>query len=273
MHLIFNQVDAPAPGTWDVDAHRSIPQSAFWHIGINTDTTELEARLDEAGVTTVPEYMTADDPTEIWRSNESPWPGILKAAQQADTEQRPVRPGGFGYLIGPDGELIEASGSPRTPDTNNHIHFYYEQPWCAVNWYIEHLGMTPVSRRNPDTGEQIALPIPDPCDVELGAPSWPSLEQHGTLRDPRATVQFANGRWSAYPRQCRFGRCGEDQPLVPSRGQVLDHVGYTIENLDGHVERLRREGVTVLEEIAPWGDTRGAFIEDLDGLAVHLIER
>ncbi len=273
MYLIFNRVDAPAPGGWNFDAHRSMPQSAFWHIGLNTDTTPLVERFDALGVTRVPMYTSLDDPTEIWRSGESDYPGMLTMAQMAVQEPRGPSAGGFGYFIGPDGELVEASGRPGIPDTNNHIHFYHEQPWCAVKWYIDHLGMTPPTRRHPETGEHIALEVPDPCAVELGDPTWPSLEQQGTLRDPRATVRFANGSWSAYTRQCRFGRCGDDQPLVPSRGQVLDHVGFTIENLDGQIERLRSEGVTILEEIQPFGDTRGAMIADLDGLAIHLIER
>ncbi len=50
-------------------------------------------------------------------------------------------------------------------------------------------------------------------------------------------------------------------------------VGFTIENLDRQLERLGSEGVTILEEIQPFGDTRAAMIADLDGLAIHLIER
>lgn len=77
-----------------------------------------------------------------------------------------------------------------------------------------------------------------------------------------------------YARQCHRGRCDEgDVPLARSRGQVMDHVGFTYPDLDTHVARLRREGVTILEEIHPFGDTRTAMIEDLDGLAIMLVER
>ena len=54
---------------------------------------------------------------------------------------------------------------------------------------------------------------------------------------------------------------------------MLDHVGLTYPDLDTHVPRLRREGVKILEDIHPWGDTRAAMIEDLDGLAIMLVER
>ena len=273
IYIIFNQVDEPAPGTWDVEQHRAIPQSAFWHPGINTDTTNLEEYFEANGITTVPLYTRADAPEEIWRSNESPYAGMQTMTQIANMETQDERPGGFAYIVGPDGELVETAGGPQTPDTFNHIHFFHEQPWCAVQWYVDHLGMVPPSRRNPATGETVAVEIPDPCGVEIGDPSFPSLEQHGTLRNPRGTVRYGNGAWSAYSRQCMFGRCTDgDTELVPSRGQVLDHVGFTIPDLDLHVERLRREGVTILEAIHPFANTRAAMIEDLDGLSIHLVE-
>ena len=45
MLLLFNKVDRPPSGAWRDDLHRSEPQSAFWHIGAFTNTTELATRL------------------------------------------------------------------------------------------------------------------------------------------------------------------------------------------------------------------------------------
>jgi hypothetical protein len=105
----------------------------------------------------------------------------------------------------------------------------------------------------------------------------------GTLRNPRVTVDLIDNSFSWYARQCQSGpptegraieRCREgDVTLVPSRGQVLDHIGLTYPDLDTHVPRLRREGVKILQGIHKWGDTRAAMIEDLDGLAIMLVER
>ena len=96
----------------------------------------------------------------------------------------------------------------------------------------------------------------------------------GTLRNPRVTVDFINNSFSWYARPCQAGRCPEgDVALVRSRGQVLDHIGLTYPDLGTHVPRLRREGVKILQDIHTWGDTRAAMIEDLDGLAIMLIER
>lgn len=264
MLLIFNQVDTPAPGAWDLAQHRSIPQSPFWHIGLNTDTTQAAARFDELGITRLPMFKGPDDPTEIWRAGEMDFAGTLTAAEIPDAERREPVAGGFAFILGPDGELIETNGGPDTPETFRHTHFFAEQPWCTANWHIEHLGAT-------QSDDERSAGIPEPCDQEVGAPSWPSLEPGGTLRSPASSISSRTMR--AYPRQCQFGRCGNDQPLVSSRGQVLDHIGYTIPDLDIHVERLRGEGVTILEDISPFGDTRGALIEDLDGLVIHLIEQ
>ena len=264
MLLVFNQVDTPAPGAWDLEQHRSIPQSPFWHIGLSTDTTQAAARFDELGITRLPMFKGPDDPTEIWRAGEMEFAGTLTGAEIAAADRREPVPGGFAFIVGPDGELIETNGGPDTPESFRHTHFFAEQPWCTARWHVEYLGAM-------QSEQEQSAGIPDPCEGDIGEPSWPSLEPQGTIRSPTSSIM--NRAMRAYPRQCHFGRCGSDQPLVSSRGQILDHIGYTIPDLDAHVERLRGGGVRILEEIAPFGETRGALIEDVDGLVIHLIEQ
>ena len=76
---------------------------------------------------------------------------------------------------------------------------------------------------------------------------------------------------SWYPRQCVGERCGRDQKLVPSRGQVLDHVAFAVDDFDALYAKLRRDGVKVLETPHPFGETRAFMIEDPDGLAIELV--
>src|SRR6188508_945227 len=38
MYLLFTKVSRPAPGQWDMKAHRAPQQSALWHIGFETQT-------------------------------------------------------------------------------------------------------------------------------------------------------------------------------------------------------------------------------------------
>ncbi len=272
MYVLFNRVDSPPPGAFREDLHRAEPQSAFWHIGAFTNTSDIRERLDAAGIDHLPLFTAPDSEEGVWRSGLAPYAGILTEAQIAEAEPAEPREGGFSYVVGPDGALFELAGGPDTPDSFSHVHFYHEHPLCAANWYVSHLGMrlAPPSETSPDP--DASPPLHDPCVRELAEASWPSLEPVGTIRDPRSTVHFANGSMSWYPRQCVGDRCGTDQPLVPSRGQVFDHVAFTIDDVDAWHARLRSESVTILEEPYPFGDTRAFMIEDLDGLAIKLVE-
>jgi catechol 2,3-dioxygenase-like lactoylglutathione lyase family enzyme len=152
------------------------------------------------------------------------------------------------------------------------MHFYHEKPLCVANWYVEHLGMELPPVRDSSGVETPRKPWA-PCDVPHGEAGWPSLEPAGTLRQPAGGVRFANGTMTWYPRQCVGDRCGRDQPLVRSRGQVLDHVAFTVDRLDELIARLRRANVTIIEGPYAFGGARAAMIEDPDGLAIELIER
>jgi len=60
--------------------------------------------------------------------------------------------------------------------------------------------------------------------------------------------------------------------LVSPRGKIVDHWALSTANLDATVARLKREGVTFLEEIHPWGAGRAAMIEGPDRIAIELVE-
>ena len=255
--LLFNKVERPPPGAWRGDLRRSEPQSAFWHIGAFTNTTNLAERLRVVGVTHLPLYTSSRDTVGVWRSG-------LAAV--------PPRDGGFSYVVAPDGVLFELTGGPGTHDSFSHVHFFHERPLCVANWYVEHLGMELPPVRDSSGVESPRKPW-DPCDPPYATASWPSLEPIGTIRQPSGAVRFANGSMSWYPRQCVGARCGRDRPLARSRGQVLDHVAFTIDSLDVLLRRLRGAGVRVLEEPYTFGETRAFMIEDPDGLAIELIER
>jgi catechol 2,3-dioxygenase-like lactoylglutathione lyase family enzyme len=272
MLLLFQKVDRPPAGAWRHDLHRAEPQSAFWHIGAFTNTTDIAARLAAIGVKHLPLFVSPTDTTTVWRSGLSPYAGTVTAKTLATAEVAPPRDGGFSYVVAPDGVLFELTGGPGTRDSFSHMHFYHERPLCAANWYVEHLGMELPPIRD-STGAETPRKPWDPCDVSYGEAGWPSLEPAGTLRQPSGGVRFANGSMTWYPRQCVGDRCGRDQPLVRSRGQALDHVAFTVERLDDLVARLRRASVKVIEGPYAFGDTRAVMIEDPDGLAIELIER
>jgi catechol 2,3-dioxygenase-like lactoylglutathione lyase family enzyme len=273
MLLLFHKVDRPPAGAWRDDLHRSEPQSAFWHIGANINTTDMQPRLAAVGVTHLPLFLGPRDTRTVWRSGLAPYAGTLSETQLATAAVAPPRDGGFSYVVAPDGVLFEFTGGPATRPSLSHVHFYHEQPQCAASWYVEHLGMqlAPVQLPRLDGSEQPRA-APLPCEGTLGEAGWPSLEPIGTIRQPSANVRFGNGTMSFYPRQCVDARCGKPQPLAPSRGQALDHVAFTVTGLDALYERLQRAGIRILEPPHAFGDGRAFMIQDPDGLAIELVE-
>ena len=269
MLLLFDRVERPPPGAWRDDLHRAEPQSALWHIGAYTNTTDLAARLRPAGVALLPLFTAPGDSVGVWRSGLAPYAGTRTAGQLDTVTATAPRPGGFAYAVAPDGVLFEFTGGPATRDALSHVHLYHERPGCAAAWYAAHLGMPPTA---PVACETVAGSPPSPPPAAAEA-SWPSLERIGTIRAPAAGVRLANGALAWYPRQCVGARCGGERPLVPSRGQALDHVALAVDGLEALLARLRRAGVRVREAPHAGLSGRAAMIEGPDGLAIELLER
>jgi len=155
----------------------------------------------------------------------------------------------FAYMKAPDGALVEINTSQTRAFI--HVHLYSDAPLCTAEWYQKHLGA--VSRANPRTG---------PCEVPFAAPSEPL----GVIRSPAATVRVGEVNLIIYPRQ----RPG---PLVSTRGHVVDHIAVSYSDLGAALDRFRKSGVKVLEEIHPFGNTRAAMIEGPDAIAIELVEK
>ncbi|MEO7963687.1 MAG: VOC family protein [Gemmatimonadaceae bacterium] len=271
MLLTFHKEKGAIAGAWNDSLHRGAPQSAFWHIGAFTNSTDIAARLAAVGVPMLPLFVSPTDTEGVTRSGLAPYAGILTAAQLRTAPLAPPRDGGFSYAIAPDGVLFEFTGGPTTHDSFSHVHFFREHPLCSANWYAEHLEMELPPMRDSAGRETPRAPWL-PCQVAYGEAGWPSLEHIGTIRSPSGGVRYANGSMSWYPRQCVAGRCGTDQALVRSRGQPLDHVAFEVSGLEMWYKRLEREGVKILERPHGLGAMRAFMIEDPDGLAVELVE-
>ena len=52
----------------------------------------------------------------------------------------------------------------------------------------------------------------------------------------------------------------------------MDHIGLAYPDLDVVIAHLATQGVPIVEGPYPFGETRAILIEDLDGLALELIE-
>ena len=149
-----------------------------------------------------------------------------------------------------------------TTERFNHVHMYHEHPRCAMEWYVAHLGarMPQGTRRRGARGA-----AGGDCHTKTYAPpTWPSFAKTGFVRDPAGGVTFDDISISIRP--------WPGGGLVSTRGKIYDHWALSTADLNATVARLKREGVTVLEEIHAWGNTRAAMIEGPDRIAIELVE-
>src|SRR5262245_20572234 len=143
--ILFSKVDTPPP---------VMPQSAIWHFGwhvtdVRKSLASYQARPD---VTLLPLYTT-DKGGHVLISSDT-WPGTggvlgLTKAQIAEAKAEGVKPaggGGFAYMQGPDGAIVEYLGD-QPVERMNHVHMWQEQPFCAQLWYRKHLNEPPVAGR------------------------------------------------------------------------------------------------------------------------------
>jgi catechol 2,3-dioxygenase-like lactoylglutathione lyase family enzyme len=253
--VLFAKVDAPPPLQ---------PQSAFWHFGwhvVDSHKNAAEYRR-RGGVAMLPLY-TADGDRTVTINTDS-FPGMLTRSQVAQANAGGVKPnptGGWAYLGGPDGAVVEYQGDfPR--ERFNHVHMWQENPYCAEIWYDRHLNAKESAswprRSNPRPGEAS-------CAVAKGEPTYPSLDRVGTVRSPAGGVTFDDVELNWYPRQ-------GDRPLAGSRGQLMDHVALSVPDLGAWERKLRNEHVKFLEGPYRIGATRALMVEGPSREAIELIE-
>jgi hypothetical protein len=136
------------------------------------------------------------------------------------------------------------------------VHMWQEDPVAAQRWYEQHLN----AGANPGFSSSAAASIPRSPDR-----TFPSLDRYGSFRTPRAGVQFGDIGVFWYANQ-------QDAPLASSLGQLQDHFGLSVADLDAWVEKLKAEGVRFLAEPYRLGDTRAVMIEGPSREAIELVE-
>ena len=252
-YVLFTKVDSPPP---------TAPQSAVWHFGWNTpDSKRYLEKFRAMDLKIMPMY--GDPEGTLVEISSDGLPGYLTQQQIVDARARgitPTRVGGFQYLEGPDRALIESYGD-FPAERFTHIHLYAEHPACTQQWYARHLGAIVAATHlhlGPGTGDTDGL-----CQQPYAEPTYPGFFPEGVPREPSGYVLFDDVGLPIRPWR---------GPFASTRGQTVDHIAISVENLPSTLERLRNVGITVLEEMHPWGNTRAAMIEAPDRLALELVE-
>ena len=118
------------------------PQTSVWHFGWNTpNSREYNATFRTMALTIAQMWNGNDDESELVDlSGDVPSPPggafrmmeqVLELRGKGANVDPAVTPGGFGYLRGPDGVIIENAQS-GTVERFNHVHMYHEHPnWAA----------------------------------------------------------------------------------------------------------------------------------------------
>ena len=257
--VLFTRV-ATAPAT--------SPPTAIWHFGwhVTDSRGTLESYKGRPDVKLLPLY-TGDDGGSVLISSDT-WPGPggvlgLTKPQIAEAKAKgvePTRTGGFAYMQGPDDALVEYAGN-HPAERFNHLHFFHEEPYCAQLWYQTHLNAAiPAGRTPPAPMTEATCKVPRGDDR-----TFPALGRDGMFRTPSAAVVFGDVGFFSYMRQ-------GPEPLVSTRGQLYDHIGLSVRDLDAWIAKLRGEGVRFLEEPYKLGDTRAVMIEGPSREALELVE-
>jgi hypothetical protein len=223
----------------------------------------LELYKHRLEVNLLPLYTT-DEGGYVFVSSDT-WPGTggvlgLTKAQIAEAKAKGVQPAGgagFAYMQGPEGAIIEYQGN-MPAERFNHVHMYWEHPFCAQLWYQKHLSASIVGRAGQYTESN--------CMVVRGPDTtWPALEKEGMYRTPRADVVFGDVSLNSYMNP-------GDRPLASTRGHLVDHFALSVKNLDAWIAKLRSEGVKFLEQPYKLGDMRAVMIEGPSHEAIELVE-
>ncbi len=164
----------------------------------------------------------------------------------------------YAYVEGPDRALIELNTASH--HNFGHLHLLSEDPVSAGEWYMKYLGAK--RRGNPTTP-----PSREPRfrnSIQVGPSMSLMIDNVNIIIYP---IQYSR---QVYPDYWKGGQTA----IAPTKGRVVDHVGFSFENLSEALERLRQSGVKVTDEIrsVAGGKVKFAFIEGPDNIRVELIE-
>ena len=161
----------------------------------------------------------------------------------------------YAYVEGPDHALIELNTAQH--HRFGHLHLFSEDPVSAGDWYMKHLGAI---RRG------TAPPSREPRfyrDVPIGPSMSLTMDNVNIIIYPIAYSR------KVYPELWK-----NQTEMSPTKGRVVDHVGFSVDDLAVSLEKMRKDGVKVTDEIksVAGGKIKYAFIEGPDKMRIELVE-
>jgi catechol 2,3-dioxygenase-like lactoylglutathione lyase family enzyme len=209
--------------------------SAIWHFGWGAE--DMKATYDKHVAAGTKFFTPLTDISDIGNPN--------------------APPGSFyyAYIESSDRALIEinTAGHHRF----GHLHLFSADPIAAGEWYEKHLGAKRRSTRPPSREPRFYR------GHQIGPAMSLTMDNVNLIIYP---IEYSK---KAYPDHWK-GKTEIDS----TKGRVVDHIGFSFENLPEALEKLRKDGVKVTEEIRSItnGKIKFAFIEGPDKIRIELIE-
>ena len=157
----------------------------------------------------------------------------------------------FAYVDGPDHALIELNTASH--DRFGHVHLLSEDPVAAGEWYKKHFGFTGYIGRQPRV-------------------------YHGVQVEPFASLMMDNVNIIIFPvgyaRDALPDLWKDRKTFESTKGRVVDHLAFGVDDLRGTLARLQSGGVKVTEPSANIRGSRirSAFIQGPDRIRIELVE-
>ena len=162
----------------------------------------------------------------------------------------------FAYIDAPDHALIELNTTAAGVTRFGHVHLLSADAIAASEWYMKEFGLT---RRGGEPSRELRY--------RCGRQTGPAVSL--MMDDVNVIIYPVGNAKAAFPEWWK-GR----EELESSAGHSIDHMGFSVDNLDETLERLKKDGVKVLSTAA-WlvkGKVRSAMIEGPDRVRIELIE-
>ncbi len=160
----------------------------------------------------------------------------------------------YAYVDGPSHSLIELNTAQH--HRFGHLHLLSEDAIAASEWYSEMLGM-PKSRR-PATREPRYYE-----GFQVGPSASFNADNVNVILFPSGYIE------KQWPRIW-----AERKGFISPKGRAIDHIGFSVDNLEATLASLRGKGVKILGKPGKFRGTsqRAAFIEGPDRILIQLVE-
>jgi catechol 2,3-dioxygenase-like lactoylglutathione lyase family enzyme len=168
----------------------------------------------------------------------------------SDLAGRPPNSFFYAYVDGPDHELIELNTANH--HHFGHLHLLSADPIAAGEWYAKHLGI-PLRGKQTQTRVYKGFPV---------APA--SFLQADNVSIIIYPVEYARVQWP--------GNWRNRKDFEPTKGRVIDHIAFSVGDLEAVLSRLKRDGVKVMDEPHDVMGVKSAMIEGPDHISIELVE-